>query len=81
MRAFLRNIGAGPDFLSSPTALRTSDQNSIYAPPVFQALLAIPQLHTRLKRSPTNIDHEESDEEIKRMLEGPKQGMFVISIH
>ncbi|KAF8607453.1 hypothetical protein BDV93DRAFT_310207 [Ceratobasidium sp. AG-I] len=56
-----------------PTALRTSDQNTIFAPPVFQALLAIPQLHTRLKRPPADLDHEESDEGIKKMLEGPKQ--------
>ena len=81
MRPIVSDIHVGSDILSSPTALRTSDQNSIFAPPVFQALNAIPQLHTRLKRPPVDLDHEEYDEGIKRMLEGPKQGMLDALIH
>ncbi|CUA67237.1 hypothetical protein RSOLAG22IIIB_07293 [Rhizoctonia solani] len=51
-----------------PVAFRSSDQNSIFAPPVFQALMALPQLRERLKHLPSQFTPK-GDEEIKEKLE------------
>ncbi|KAH7337572.1 hypothetical protein B0J17DRAFT_768747 [Rhizoctonia solani] len=51
-----------------PVALRSSDQNSIFAPPIFQALMALPQLRERLKQYPSQFTPN-GDEEIKEKLE------------
>ncbi|KAG8766718.1 hypothetical protein FRC12_006688 [Ceratobasidium sp. 428] len=61
-----------------PTALRSSDPNSIFAPPALQALLSVPQLLRRLKeaRARPSLDVGEGAsqaemEGVERMLDGP----------
>ncbi|EUC61380.1 ubiquitin carboxyl-terminal hydrolase [Rhizoctonia solani AG-3 Rhs1AP] len=51
-----------------PVAFRSSDQNSLFVPPVFQALMALPQLRARLKQLPSQFTPK-GDEEIKEKLE------------
>ncbi|KAG8690561.1 hypothetical protein FRC11_010748 [Ceratobasidium sp. 423] len=51
-----------------PVAFRSSDQNSIFAPPVFQALMALPQLRERLKQHTSQLTPN-GDEEVKEKLE------------
>ncbi|KAJ1301154.1 hypothetical protein OPQ81_003565 [Rhizoctonia solani] len=51
-----------------PVAFRSSDQNSIFAPPVFQALMALPQLRERLKQHPSQF-MPNGDEVVKEKLE------------
>ncbi|KAG9094287.1 hypothetical protein FRC06_010961 [Ceratobasidium sp. 370] len=68
-------------FDGRPTALRSSDPNSIFAPPILQALLSIPQLLNRLKEIRTRPGVEYADggegtsqdgmEGVERMLDGP----------
>ncbi|KAB5591559.1 hypothetical protein CTheo_4988 [Ceratobasidium theobromae] len=52
-----------------PAAFRSSDQNSIFAPPVFQSLLAVPQLRARLKGTPPGFVPE-GDDSVEPILKG-----------
>ncbi|KAG8744066.1 hypothetical protein FRC10_010851 [Ceratobasidium sp. 414] len=67
-------------FDGRPTALRSSDPNSIFAPPILQALLSTPQLLERLQgiRTRPEVEHVDGGEAsqdvmegVERMLDGP----------
>ncbi|KAG8705875.1 hypothetical protein FRC08_001402, partial [Ceratobasidium sp. 394] len=65
-------------FDGRPTAFRSSDPNSVFAPPILQALLSIPQLLTRLQENRTRPGADDGEgtsqvgmQGVERMLDGP----------